>query len=165
MPNLPELGGPSQKIVLTRIRPEKNERRFYAVDISRDMFGQISVSRNWGRIGTSGRLRYDRYPNIHAAQQALYVIANSKRKRGYVHVESRPCAWQRPDDALLTNNSALKETTPRGGENQIDSSRGIRLKRFLFRASRHNAVLDFVRIRIKMSCFHVRLLARSWQLR
>ncbi len=100
MPNLPELGGPSQKIVLTRIRPEKNERRFYAVDISRDMFGQISVSRNWGRIGTSGRQRYDPYPNIPLAQQALNLIANSKRMRGYVHVECWPGAWQRPDDAL-----------------------------------------------------------------
>jgi predicted DNA-binding WGR domain protein len=100
MPNLPELGGPSQKIVLTRIRPEKNERRFYTVDISQDMFGQISVSRNWGRIGTSGRLRYDPYPDIHAAQRALDVITKSKRKRGYVHVECRPGAWQLSDDAL-----------------------------------------------------------------
>jgi len=100
MPNLPELGGPSQKIVLTRIRPEKNERRFYAVDVSRDMFGQISVSRNWGRIGTSGRQRYDPYPNIRAAQQALDVIANSKWKRGYVHVECRPGSWQLSDGSL-----------------------------------------------------------------
>jgi len=100
MPNLPELGGHSQKIVLTRIRPEKNERRFYAVDVSRDMFGQISVSRNWGRIGTSGRQRYDPYPNIRAAQQALDVIANSKWKRGYVHVECRPGSWQLSDGSL-----------------------------------------------------------------
>jgi predicted DNA-binding WGR domain protein len=97
---MPNLGGPSQKIVLTRIRPEKNERRFYAVDISQDMFGQISVSRNWGRIGTSGRLRYDPYPNIRAAQQALDVITKSKRKRGYVHVECRLGAWQRSDNGL-----------------------------------------------------------------
>ena len=100
MPNLPELGGPSQKIVLTRIRPEKNERRFYAVDISRDMFGEITVSRNWGRIGTSGRQRYDPYPNIRAAQQALDVITKSKRKRGYVHVECRPGSWQLSDGSL-----------------------------------------------------------------
>jgi len=100
MANPPEPRSASQKIVLTRIRPEKNERRFYAIDISRDMFGHTSVSRNWGRIGTSGRQRYDPYPDIGKAQKALDAIANSKRKRGYVDVMWWPDATQRADRAL-----------------------------------------------------------------
>ena len=100
MANPPEPRSASQKIVLTRIRPEKNERRFYAIDISRDMFGHTSVSRNWGRIGTSGRQRYDPYPAIGEAQKALDAIANSKRKRGYVDAVLSPDVAQRNDDAM-----------------------------------------------------------------
>jgi len=65
----------------------------------------------------------------------------------------------------LTNNSGSQETTPRGGENRIESSRVIRLNQRLFRAPRHNAVLNVVRIIIKMSCFRVTLLAGSTQSR
>jgi predicted DNA-binding WGR domain protein len=98
--NPSEPRSPSEKIVLTRIRPEKNERRFYAIDIAHDMFGHMLVSRNCGRIGTSGRQRYDPYPNLRSAQHALDAIAKSKRKRGYVDAVLSPNAAKRNDDAL-----------------------------------------------------------------
>jgi predicted DNA-binding WGR domain protein len=49
-------------VQLRRIRPEKNERRFYAMTATFDLFGEAILVRNWGRIGTGGRLRRDVCP-------------------------------------------------------------------------------------------------------
>ena len=84
MPNLPELGGPSQKIVLTRIRPEKNERRFYALALTADLFGNVVLMRHWGRIGTGGKQREDIFSDFSSAAESLMRLARKKRRRGYV---------------------------------------------------------------------------------
>lgn len=68
---------------LVRIRPQRNERRFYCMEISRDLFGKILLMRRWGRIGTDGQQRLDLYPDPHAALQALAQLAAAKRRRGY----------------------------------------------------------------------------------
>jgi predicted DNA-binding WGR domain protein len=78
-----------EKLVINRIRPEHNERRFYALEITRDIFGAILLSRNWGRIGTAGRERYDMYPDIDAAISAFRSLASSKQRRGYWDVASK----------------------------------------------------------------------------
>ena len=64
---------------LWRVRPEKNERRFYAMTVTLDLFGEAILVRNWGRIGTGGRLRRD----VFAAGAALNDLARRKRRRGY----------------------------------------------------------------------------------
>jgi predicted DNA-binding WGR domain protein len=71
---------------LNRIRPDQNERRFYKLSIATDLFGNILLRRNWGRIGTSGRVRFDQYCDEEEATIVLRHIARRKRKRGYVHV-------------------------------------------------------------------------------
>ena len=38
--------------VLTRIRPERNEWRFYRLAVWPDLFGRALLARHWGRIGT-----------------------------------------------------------------------------------------------------------------
>ena len=45
---------------LTRIRPERNEWRFYRMEVWPDLFGRALLVRQWGRIGTEGRRRQDR---------------------------------------------------------------------------------------------------------
>jgi predicted DNA-binding WGR domain protein len=72
-----------EKIVLQRIRPEKNERRFYCMEITRDLFGRTLLSRNWGRIGTPGRQRLDLHPDLSAALLAFTRLERAKRTRGY----------------------------------------------------------------------------------
>ncbi len=74
---------PTAKILLRRIRPERNERRFYAIEITTDLFGCLLLSRNWGRIGTAGRLRLDPQTDVEAARIALEEIVRAKIKRGY----------------------------------------------------------------------------------
>ena len=78
--------GLPEKIVLQRVRPERNERRFYCMQITSDFFGQTLLSRNWGRIGTPGRQRFDRHPGFDSALTALSRLESSKRKRGYLDV-------------------------------------------------------------------------------
>ena len=71
------------KVVLTRIRPTKNERRFYAVSITSDLFGNVLIVRNWGRIGTGGHMRHDTHDTFSSALVEADRIVRSKRKRGY----------------------------------------------------------------------------------
>lgn len=71
-------------VQLQRVRPEKNERRFYAMTAALDLFGEAILIRNWGRIGTGGRLRRDLCADLNAAGEALNDLARQKRQRGYV---------------------------------------------------------------------------------
>lgn len=73
----------SQTIDLARIRPEKNERRFYSIQIGRSLFDEIVLIRIWGRIGRPGRLRTEFFPDLEAAHIGLAGLADRKRRRGY----------------------------------------------------------------------------------
>ena len=57
--------------------------RFYALAVDRDLFGQVLLMRQWGRIGTSCRTRYDPHPTEAEAFAALAALARTKRARGY----------------------------------------------------------------------------------
>jgi predicted DNA-binding WGR domain protein len=71
------------RAVLTRIRPEKNEWRFYRMEVWPDLFGRALLARQWGRIGTQGRIRLDSHQDAGAACNALTRLARAKRRRGY----------------------------------------------------------------------------------
>jgi len=68
---------------LIRIRPERNEWRFYRMAVWPDLFGRALLARQWGRIGTQGRVRLDPHPDAGAAINALAQLARAKRRRGY----------------------------------------------------------------------------------
>ncbi len=65
---------------LIRVRPDRNEWRFYRMEVWPDLFGRALLLRQWGRIGTEGRRRLDPHPDAGAA---LAHIAGTKRRRGY----------------------------------------------------------------------------------
>jgi len=48
-----------------------------------DLFGDTFLLRNWGRIGTGGRLRWDLCADLSRATVSLRVLAQRKRMRGY----------------------------------------------------------------------------------
>ena len=56
--------------------------RFYSLMIERDLFGQVVLVRNWGRIGTSGRELVEEFASEIEAGQALAAIVQVKRRRG-----------------------------------------------------------------------------------
>lgn len=68
---------------LTRIRPERNEWRFYRMELWPDLFGGTLLAHQWGRIGTQGRIRLDPHPDAGAAIEALIEFARVKRRRDY----------------------------------------------------------------------------------
>jgi predicted DNA-binding WGR domain protein len=68
---------------LIRIRPERNEWRYYRLAVWPDLFGRALLARQWGRIGIQGRVRLDPHPDAGAAINALARLAHAKRRRGY----------------------------------------------------------------------------------
>ena len=68
---------------LCRIRPERNEWRYYRMEIWPDLFGRALLVRQWGRIGTKGRRKLDPHPDPGAALNALGKIMRAKCRRGY----------------------------------------------------------------------------------
>jgi predicted DNA-binding WGR domain protein len=46
-------------IVLHKHVPERNQHRFYALQVTPNLFGAWSLIRSWGRIGASGQQRID----------------------------------------------------------------------------------------------------------
>ena len=63
--------------------PASNEWRFYRMAVWPDLFGRALLARQWGRIGTQGRVCLDPHPDAGAAINALAQLALAKRRRGY----------------------------------------------------------------------------------
>jgi predicted DNA-binding WGR domain protein len=72
---------------LRRLDPSRNMRRFYRIDIERDLFGGFLLLKQWGRIGTRGRTVAERYDSEVFAAEALQRQVGRKSRRGYQSVE------------------------------------------------------------------------------
>ena len=83
-------------IVLRRVDPESNAAQFYMLTIERDLFGNVVVTRQWGRVGTAGRQITDPYPTEEAAVEAMTALAAAKAKaRVLGPIEAAPkLPWQ-----------------------------------------------------------------------
>ncbi|WP_198647112.1 WGR domain-containing protein [Pannonibacter carbonis] len=57
--------------------------RFYRLDVQPDLFGQWSLVREWGRIGSGGQVRVTPYPSESRALAAQEALAIQKERRGY----------------------------------------------------------------------------------
>jgi predicted DNA-binding WGR domain protein len=70
-------------VVLYRVDPARAMFRFYAVRIGRTLFGEWSVTRRWGRIGTDGRERVETHETGESAAAAMQGWRERKERRGY----------------------------------------------------------------------------------
>ena len=68
---------------LHRIDPQANMARFYCIDVAATLFGDVSVLRTWGRIGTHGRTRLETCANVEEAERAASQTLRQKTRRGY----------------------------------------------------------------------------------
>ncbi|MFK0333886.1 WGR domain-containing protein [Rhizobium sp. NPDC090275] len=68
---------------LRRIDPSQNMRRFYSLSIQPTLFGETSLIRHWGRIGTNGQEMMETFDESTAATKAMAKLVGSKRRRGY----------------------------------------------------------------------------------
>ena len=71
---------------LIHVNPELNMARFYGIDIQPTLFGEMSVLRSWGRIGTKGRGMMVTFEDAAQATDALVKLEKQKCRRGYVAV-------------------------------------------------------------------------------
>lgn len=69
---------------LTRIEPQANMRRFYLIDITPDLFGGVTLVRNWGRIGSTGTEHRQWFAVAADAEAARHHWHDLKAKRGYI---------------------------------------------------------------------------------
>jgi predicted DNA-binding WGR domain protein len=75
---------------LHRIDPDANMARFYCVDIAATLFGDVSVLRTWGRIGTQGRTSIETSPPLEDAENAASQTLRQKMRRGYLPAGQMP---------------------------------------------------------------------------
>lgn len=69
---------------LERIDPARNMARFYRLSVQPTLFGEQSVIRSWGRIGTQGRSMMVTYATEDDAVKVCKKLLCSKIARGYL---------------------------------------------------------------------------------
>lgn len=87
-------------LVLHRVDPRVNMRRFYTLSLENSLFGDILLVRRWGRIGTHGRVRFDWFDNPADAANELTRIASVKARRGYQEFGPKAEPAERPGAGL-----------------------------------------------------------------
>lgn len=68
---------------LTRIDGEMNMRQFYRICLQPDLFGGVTLVREWERIGFRGQSMTMRHADEGEAVTALMKLAATKTRRGY----------------------------------------------------------------------------------
>ena len=71
-------------VLLHRVDPSENMRRYYRLHIAPDLFGGCALVREWGRIGQSCRREVELHDTPGRALDRLVVVARQKKGRGYV---------------------------------------------------------------------------------
>lgn len=61
----------------------KNMSRFYAMSIEPNLFGEICLTRRWGRIGTKGQTMIYQFEQEQDAVLLFLHLTRQKRSRGY----------------------------------------------------------------------------------
>lgn len=72
-----------EDIRIERVDPDANMYRFYRLRLMPDLFGGVSLLREWGRIGTQGRHRIELFEDASSAADAMTALYRAKQKRGY----------------------------------------------------------------------------------
>jgi len=72
-----------QILVLERRDAKRNMARLYVLAIEPSLFGDASLVRERGRLGSAGRRRIDLHANRESAAVALDLWLARKRHRGY----------------------------------------------------------------------------------
>jgi predicted DNA-binding WGR domain protein len=75
-------------LYVERIEPEKNMARFYALAVQPTLFGEVSLVRCWGRIGTRGQRKVHVFHEEKHAVRLFLELLREKRNRGY---RPKPC--------------------------------------------------------------------------
>jgi predicted DNA-binding WGR domain protein len=77
-------GDTVQYLILDRCDASRNMARYYVLRIDASLFGDATLTREWGRIGRPGQRRVELYADRAGAVEALETWLQRKRQRGYV---------------------------------------------------------------------------------
>lgn len=61
----------------------KNMARYYAMSIDANLFGEVCLTRRWGRIGTKGQTLIHHFEREQDAVTLFLDLTRQKRARGY----------------------------------------------------------------------------------
>lgn len=75
-------------VVFTRSDPARKAHRFYVVQLAPTLFGEWTVLREWGRIGSPGTVRSTSFASEQDAQQTEEEIVRRRLRRGYTMREA-----------------------------------------------------------------------------
>lgn len=78
--------------VLRRIDQAQNMARFYELDVQPGLFGDVSVTRHWGRIGSNGQSKQHWFSDEAAANNLAGKLQRQKERRGYQTPAPSPLA-------------------------------------------------------------------------
>ena len=76
-------------LYIERTDPAKNMARYYAMEISGTLFGEVCLTRAWGRIGSRGQSKVHHFGREEEAVSLFLELMRRKRARGY-HPRSIP---------------------------------------------------------------------------
>ncbi|NTJ35902.1 WGR domain-containing protein [Agrobacterium sp. 13-626] len=71
------------RLHIQRIDPRRNMARFYEISLEPTLFGETSLVRIWGRLGTRGQQRMDVFSSEKRAVEAFLELLRQKRAKGY----------------------------------------------------------------------------------
>ena len=60
-----------------------NMARFYAMTIEPNLFGEVCLTRRWGRIGAQGQMKIQHFASERDAVATFLDLLRQKRNRGY----------------------------------------------------------------------------------
>lgn len=71
------------QLYVERTDEARNMARFYAMTIEPNLFGEICLTRRWGRIGAYGQMKVQHFARERDAVAAFLDLIRRKRSRGY----------------------------------------------------------------------------------
>jgi predicted DNA-binding WGR domain protein len=77
---------PMNALHLRRLDPTRNMRRFYRLDVQPDLFGGVLLMKQWGRVGTQGRMVAESYESEAPALGLSLQGCERKQRRGYEEI-------------------------------------------------------------------------------
>ena len=69
---------------LFHVDPARNMARFYVLALQPTLFGEVALVREWGRIGSPGRVQVTAYATPEEAEAAFRRVGHQKARRGYM---------------------------------------------------------------------------------
>lgn len=71
------------QLYVERTDEARNMARFYAMTIEPNLFGEVCLTRRWGRIGAQGQMKTQHFASEQDAVTTFLDLLRRKRSRGY----------------------------------------------------------------------------------